>query len=184
MTQKTDTATGQTLPEETAFATTSGLTWETSIDQRDPEIPQERRVTNLSSWHLETQYVTGLERESNAEQLTEVAITRSDPWVNTVRAEHYAGMQSELDAIRDKRRMANYDAVTDPVALFILRALVEADGLSIAELDELLANGRGWLRIIRLVQAGLVDLAGEYIEIAPAGRQAYAEVTSMLGSSS
>jgi hypothetical protein len=81
-----------------------------------------------------------------------------------------------LDSLHERSRLARYDALLDPFTLFVLNRIVEANGLHVTDLDEVLANGRGWARIIRLVQAGVLELAGEFVEVTDLGRQAFAEV--------
>ena len=91
--------------------------------------------------------------------------------LNELAHSHYAQLTDELDTIHRRATLTQYECLSDPYTLFLLRQIVDAGGLHLRDVDTLLANSHGWARAIRLVKAGLVDLAGDYLRarhLAPA----------------
>ena len=84
-----------------------------------------------------------------------------------------------LDVAGDRQRY-RYDVLTDLPSLFLLGKVISADGLQMQQLEELIANYRGWWHVIRLLQAGLVTLEGEYIQPTKVGQDAYQEMMGLL----
>lgn len=86
----------------------------------------------------------------------------------------------QLDSRRNTARLARYDALTDPLTLFLFNKIVEADGIHLSVLNGLLANSKGWARVVKLQQAEVIELVGEYLEVTDMGRLAYSDVISLL----
>ena len=84
-----------------------------------------------------------------------------------------------MDVAGDRQRY-RYDVLTDLPSLFLLGKVISADGLQMQQLEELIANYRGWWHVIRLLQAGLVTLEGEYIQPTKVGQDAYQEMMGLL----
>jgi hypothetical protein len=91
-----------------------------------------------------------------------------------------AGAIRELDAIRDRARAVKARVLLDPISLLILKTIVEKEGLSISSMDDIVANAKGWSHVIRLVQAQLVDLRGDFIQPTSLGETAFAEIATLL----
>ena len=143
-----------------------------------------RETEGRESEHLSN---TGLRFWTYGDSPTSVVVNNVENGPETITAVQiqqptaYASLRHDMDVIQYKERMARYGAVTDPVALYLLKILVENDGLSTSELDDVLANGVGWARLIRLSQAGLADLVGDFIEVTEEGRKSYEEVSKYMG---
>jgi hypothetical protein len=90
------------------------------------------------------------------------------------------GAIRELDAIRDRARAVKARVLLDPISLLILKTIVEHEGLSTSSMDDIVANAKGWSHVIRLVQAQLVDLRGDFIQPTSLGETAFAEIATLL----
>jgi hypothetical protein len=84
-----------------------------------------------------------------------------------------------LDSLEEKARLARNESMLDPLTLFVLSKVVHANGLHVKSLDDVLANGTGWARLMRLMQAGVLDLAGDFVEVTDLGRQAFTEAIKL-----
>lgn len=98
----------------------------------------------------------------HADQITTTE-TSAIERLNQLAHSHYAQITDELDAIHRRATLTQYECLSDPYTLFLLRQIVDAGSLHLPDVDGLLANSQGWARAIRLVKAGLVDLAGDYL---------------------
>ncbi len=67
------------------------------------------------------------------------------------------------------------------MALYVLGKIEEQDGLSINQLDELLVNGLGWSRVLRLIQAGVVEIGGDWVDFTDEGIGVYREAVENMG---
>ena len=88
---------------------------------------------------------------------------------------HYNRLVEELDTARHQQTRIQHDCLTDPYTLFLMHKIIQADGIRLSELDEIIANSKGWARAIRLVTGGLAELAGEFLYPTPEGRSLHSQ---------
>ena len=100
--------------------------------------------------------------------------------LGAVDVERYS--RDSLEALLELRRRWRADAMLDPLGMFLLEKIADADaGVLLTQLDAYLDGAPGWVAISRLVRAGLLDENGRSLYATPSGRAAAEQTRALSG---
>jgi hypothetical protein len=85
-----------------------------------------------------------------------------------------------FDQLAETARLRRAEALLEAPSLFLLHIVVQSKAIRIEEMNEYIANANGWGRVIRLFEADLLDMKGQYIVPSQRGSVAYQEVVALL----